>query len=160
MVSPSDPFLSLLHMSLLKPDDHQIVCIFSWNSSTGAMKNVECRYMRQTLVCIVQFMKAVHITGRFCLFTFRWNFIFTLFSNFRLDWRKYLGNLGSRVSQHKKKCHLIWELLITIDKFFYSFVKYSEIPAYCISRISTQFTQWPLLKNKETERKHYSVTKV
>ena len=60
-------------------------------------------------------MKAVHITGRFCLFTFRWNFIFTLFSNFRLDWRKYLGNLGSRVSQHKKKCHLTWELLITID---------------------------------------------
>ena len=48
MVSPSDPFLSLLHMSLLKSDDHQIVCIFSWNSSTGAMKNVECRYMRQT----------------------------------------------------------------------------------------------------------------
>lgn len=60
-------------------------------------------------------MKAVHITGRFCLFTFRWNFIFTLFSNFRLNWRKYLGNLGSRVSQHKKKCHLTWELLITID---------------------------------------------
>ena len=34
------------------------------------MENVECRYMRQTLVCIVQFMKAVHITGGFAFLSF------------------------------------------------------------------------------------------